>query len=93
MTTNIITPTQTGDIADGAVTEAKLANTINISKFINDAGYVTGASVNTETLLPFVISITGYVEAGSARNTQNAFIDSGDATTETNQYEINGGNA
>ncbi len=37
----IITPTSTNDIADGAVTQIKLANTINISKFINDAGYAS----------------------------------------------------
>ena len=38
----IITPTSTQDIVDGAVTEIKLSNDINISKFVNDAGYITG---------------------------------------------------
>lgn len=37
----IILPTTTADIIDGAVTEVKLADDINISKFVNDEGYIS----------------------------------------------------
>lgn len=45
----IILPTTTADIIDGAVTEIKLADDINVSKFINDAGYLTTSSLPTFT--------------------------------------------
>jgi len=43
----IILPTTTADIIDGAVTEEKLSDTINISKFINDEGYISSLGAFT----------------------------------------------
>lgn len=91
--TNIVTPTLTGDIADGAVTQSKLANTINISKFINDVGYLTQSSIEIEDLAPIVFALTGYIDGGEARETQNHTIEAGDAFTTLTEYDLNGGNA
>lgn len=49
----IITPTGTIDILDAAITQDKLADDINISKFVNDAGYLTTGSlgsINTDAI-------------------------------------------
>lgn len=43
----IILPTTTADIIDGAVTEVKLADDINISKFVNDEGYISSLGAFT----------------------------------------------